>query len=398
MKEQNQKSDEILNKRRQLGPFPMEKLKRVEQPTTQITESVQRIDKREGVGERAERGDFGPVVARELERDVEKYPISAIARNMVYYLGPRAEGEVAPSKAPIPEDPEILSRHIKSLGYFLRADIVGIGRVPAYAVYSHDEKGNPIELEHKFAIVVVVDQDYDTLVSSNGYDWISGSQSYRSYSATAFIASLLADYIRKLGYPARAHFCQNYQVAITPLLLWAGIGEMSRVGVVLNPFLGIRFKAAAVTTDLPLVPDGPIDFGLQEFCSVCKKCAIECPSRAIPMGDKVMYNGYKSWRADIPQCAKFRFANPNGSSCGRCIKMCPWNKPSGWTHDAVRWSVKNLPALDRLIVKMDSIWGYGKQDTAYKWWFDLEEVDGVLQVPKRDAGRLYKETDVGLRE
>jgi len=33
----------------------------------------------------------------------------------------------------------------------------------------------------------------------------------------------------------------------------------------LNPFLGTRFKAGAVTTDLPLLPDKPIDFGLQIF-------------------------------------------------------------------------------------------------------------------------------------
>ena len=102
-----------------------------------------------------------------------------------------------------------------------------------------------------------------------------------SYSASGFIACILADYIRRLGYPARAHHARNYQVVLPPILLWAGLGEMSRIGdCVLHPFLGPRFKAAVVTTDLPLLPDKPIDFGLQDFCSKCKKCARECPSGA----------------------------------------------------------------------------------------------------------------------
>ena len=74
----------------------------------------------------------------------------------------------------------------------------------------------------------------------------------------------------------------NYQVVLPPILLWAGLGEMCRIGdVVFNPFLGPRFKAAVVTTDLSLLPDKPIDFGLQNFCRRCKKCARECPAQAI---------------------------------------------------------------------------------------------------------------------
>jgi 3-chloro-4-hydroxyphenylacetate reductive dehalogenase len=170
---------------------------------------------------------------------------------------------------------------------------------------------------------------------------------------------------------------------VPPLLLLAGIGEMSRAGIVLNPFLGTRFKAAVITTDLPLEPDKPIDFGLQEFCEKCLKCAMECHSKAIPSGDKVMYNGYETWRFKADQCAMYRIINPHGSSCGRCIKVCPWNKPEGWTHDMVRWMARHTPALDKFIVRMDDIWGYGKADRRYKWWFDIEDVDGKLKIPEK---------------
>lgn len=366
----------------QLGPYPLHRLKRVEQPTTRIVGDVKRTDERETGFNKAYRGDYGPIVAREGQRFIKKFPLSAVLEKMTLHLGPLAEDEVAANHAPIPDNPEALSRHIKRLGYFLRADMIGICELPQYAVYSHNRKGEPIELNHKYAISILIDQDYETMLGSTGYDGISGSQSFMSYSVSSFIAVLMAQYIRKLGYAVRAHPRSNYQVALPPLLLLSGLGEISRMGdAIVNPFLGARFKAAAVTTDLPLVPDKPIDFGLQEFCRQCGKCSEHCPSKAITNGDKTIYNGYETWKLDVDRCTKFRVTNQKGSSCGSCIKVCPWNKPRGWIHDAVRWMVAKAPALDGLIVKMDDLWGYGNQSSKYKWWFDLEEIDGVISKP-----------------
>jgi len=378
---------EVLAGRNQLGPYPMEQLKRLEKPTTKITDNIERTDEREHGWNRAERGDFGDFVQREHVRFSQKYPLSNTMLEMLFTFRPMVDGEVAPSQAPLPQAPELLSRHIKSLGYFLRADIVGICQLPQWAVYSYNRKGNPIKLNHKFAIVVVIDQDYKTMNGSTGDDWISCSQSFMSYATSAFITCMMAKYIRQLGYPARAHHLSNYQVAVTPLLLLAGIGEICRTGIVLNPFLGTRFKAAVVTTDLPLEPDKPVDFGLQEFCQKCMKCAAECPSKAIPTGDKVMYNGYEVWKFDVERCTKYRITNQNGSACGRCIKVCPWNKPEGRTHDLVRLIVKHTPSLDKLIIKMDDIWGYGKQVKKDKWWFDLEDIDGKIQIPRKSPAQ-----------
>ncbi len=379
---------EILTEETQLGPYPMEKLKRVDKPTTLITNQVQRVSDTEHGFNRAARGDFGPLVQKEFFRFVPKYPLSGAQLDMTKYLAVRAENIEASSKAPLPEDPEILSRHIKSVGYFLGADIVGICQLPQYAVYAHYTrlKGDqmevvPVELNHKFAIAVVVDQDYRTLDGSTGHDWISNSLSFRAYSISSFISRMLADYIRRLGYPARAHHFFDYQLVLPPLLLLAGIGEMCRIGVALNPFLGVRFKAAAITTDLPLLTDKPIDFGLQDFCNKCKKCATACPPKAISKGDKVMYNGYEIWKPNIELCTKFRVTNQNGAACSHCIKACPWNKPEGWTHDTVRWLIQRAPFLNDFFIKMDDFWGYGKQNVKNKWWFDLEDVDGKIQIP-----------------
>ncbi|MFH1487615.1 MAG: reductive dehalogenase, partial [Pseudomonadota bacterium] len=242
----------------------------------------------------------------------------------------------------------------------------------------------PVELNHKYAIAVIIDQDWKTFRGSSGHDWISAAQSFLSYSTSGFIACGLAEYIRRLGYPARAHHARNYQVVVPPILLWAGLGEMCRIGdIVLNPFLGPRFKAAVVTTDLPLAPDKPIDFGLQDFCDKCKKCARECPSRSISQEEKVMHNGYEKWPNHVVKCTSMRVGNKHGSSCGTCIKVCPWNKPFTPFHRFVMWTMRNIPLARRFGILGDDLMGYGRAEEACKWWYDLEEVNGVMQVPPK---------------
>jgi reductive dehalogenase len=370
-------------------PHPYHKLKRVSQPTTKITADVSRADQREHGFSRALRGDLGPIAKREAPRFSKKYPLSAALVHMAEHLIQKVDGQMAENKAPIPEDPAILTRHIKELAYFLRADAIGICELPPYAVYTHTKAGEPIDLKHKYAIAILVDQNQKSFSGSNGSDWLSGSQSFMSYSTTGFIACIMADYIRRLGYPARAHHARDYQVVVPPILLMAGLGEMSRMGdIIVNPFIGPRFKAAVVTTDLPLLPDQPIDFGLQDFCRICQKCARECPSKAISLGDKVMHNGYEKWPLKVEACAKFRSSNPNGSSCGTCIKVCPWTKPDTWYHNlAVRFAQKSGLAR-RALIWADDILGYGKQNLQDKWWFDLEEVDGKLIIPKDNRNSI----------
>jgi reductive dehalogenase len=308
---------------------------------------------------------------------------------MQMHLKNMEDGTVAEQKAPLTDDATAMTRHIKETAYFLRADLVGICELPPYTVLSHDlGEGKPVECNHKYAIAMLIDQDYKTSAASTGNDWISGSMSYVSYSNSAFVSRILADYIQKLGYPARAHHSGNYQLIVPPVLVWAGLGEMSRIGdIVVNPFIGPRFKAAVVTTDLPLVPDKPIDFGLQDFCTKCKKCARECPSGAISFGDKISYNGYERWPLDIEKCSSQRIGNEAGSSCGVCMTVCPWNKPYTLFHRFVEWNMRNIPLARRFAIWGDDLMGYGKPKLENKWWLDLEDVDGVLQVPARAGNR-----------
>jgi ferredoxin len=339
-------------------------IKRVEKPTSLMTANIGRIDCRENALNMAMRGDYGEAVKMESPRLTKKYPLSAAQFDLVNHLSTVPENAVSANTAPLPDDPELLSRHIKRLCYFLKADLAGICELPASAVYSHDIDGNPIDMDYKYAIVIALAKEYETVQASTGTDWIGDALSYQAYQRIALITETIANYIRRLGFPASAQHPPSgakggFKVLVPPLLLWAGMGEGSRAGFVLNPFLGLDFKAGAVLTNLPLEPDKPIDFGLQDFCRHCRICAEACPAKAIPFGDKIMYNGYETWKLDTRKCATFSILNKYGTICNTCGKVCPWTRPVGRPLNAVRWAVQK----------------------SGKWWFDLEDVDGTLVAP-----------------
>ena len=368
-------------------PYPVHTLKRVDRPTTRIDDAlVQRVDERESGFMRSGRGDFGERLKKEYFRFVAKQPLSNALVKMGFNLRKMVDGDTADKKAPLTDDPKQMAAHIKETAYFLRADMVGICELPPYSVYSYGawHGGEKIECNHKYAIAILIDQDTRTEQAFSGHDWISNSMSFMSYTTSGFIACILADYIRQLGYPARAAHALNYHVVLPPILLWAGLGEMCRIGdIVLNPFLGPRFKAAIVTTDMPLAVDKPIDFGLQDFCNKCGKCARECPSGSISHGEKFMYNGYEKWPNDVEKCTAMRVGNKFGSGCGTCIKVCPWSKPYTPFHRTVNWTMRNVPALRRAGIWADDRMGYGKPDGTKKWWLDLELKDKELLIPAK---------------
>lgn len=374
-----------------LGPYRMEKIKRVDAPTTLIIEDeVKRVPKRGDGFERATRGDYGEQQQRRRQATGgaraagQQPPMQAAMGGILRSLVAQHDGPVADERAPITQDPEELARNVKSFSYFLDTDAVGICEAKPYTWYSHRSDGEAVEPYHKYAIVLLIDQGYPTLEGASGDDWISSSQSMRAYMRGAEIGDALAMYIRNLGYRARCHSAVESDVQHLPLILLAGLGELSRIGeVIVNPFLGPRFKSTVVTTDMPLAVDKPIDFGLQDFCEKCMKCARECPVSAIPFGPKVMYNGYETWKPDVQNCTSYRVSNPKGASCGRCLKMCPWNKVDFPLHRLGRWMAINLPWTRRFLARLDDWLGFGRRDLLKKWWFDLANKDGKIVVPEQ---------------
>ena len=374
-----------------LSKYPMEQVRRVDEPTTLIFEDeVPRVPKRAEFFMRARMGDLGEKAQREVRRFAFKHPLTDGMMHPLRAMVPHQDGATADAQAPGFDDATANTAAIKSLSYHLGADLTGICEIPRYAWYSHDAAGNEVAMSHKYAVVMLIDQGYDTMEGASGDDWISGCQSMRGYIRGAEIAGVMAEFLRSNGVSARPQTNADSEVLQIPLVLLAGLGELSRIGeLVLNPFVGPRFKSVVLTTDLPLIPDKPIDFGLQYFCSRCLKCARECPVNAIPFGDKVIFNGYEIWKPDVERCTRYRVTNPKGSACGRCMKTCPLNKvvsaDGALTHRIGTWLGIHArwlkPALVPLAVFLDDWIGYGNRNPLKRWWLDLELVDGQARVP-----------------
>ncbi len=380
-----------------LSRYPMETVKRVDRPTTLILDSeVPRVPKRAAFFQRALHGDLGDRAKHERGRFAFKTPFSFSQLQLIRAMVPHQDGPVSNRDTSRHGDPAANSRAVKSLSGFLGSDLTGICEIPRYAWYSHNEDGSAIEPYHRYAVVMLIDQGFETMEGASGDDWISGAQSMRGYLRGAEIAGIMAEFLREKGFAARPQTNADSDVLHIPLILWAGLGELSRIGeLVLNPFVGPRFKSVVLTTDMPLEADKPIDFGLQYFCNHCRKCARECPCNAIPLGPKVMFNGYESWKPDVERCTLYRLTNARGSACGRCMKTCPINQvvdaDGAWLTRAGSWLGVNAMWLKPLTVRFaawfDDWIGNARRNPAKKWWFDHELIDGVAVTPRNTNER-----------
>jgi len=367
-----------------LGPYPVETVKRTNKITTQIFEDeVPRVPSRANMYVRTALGDLSKKAAREAARWAQKHPVSQGLVRPMWALKPLQDGQVVSAKAANSGTGEDNARALKALAHAMGSSITGICVIPDYCWYSHDKHGKEIEPYHKYALVVLIDQGFETFLGASGNDWISGSQSMRAYLKGAEVTGVMAEMIRQMGYPARAHSSLDSHVLHVPLVLNAGLGEQSRIGEsAINPFLGMRFKTAVLTTDMPLATDKPIDFGVQKFCSKCLKCARECPSQAIPYGGKVIFNGYETWKPDSERCTMYRATNIKGSACGRCVKVCPLSKDVTWDgpllHRLGSWlgihALWAKPILAPIAIWLDDVLGGGNPVDSKKWWLDLEVI------------------------
>lgn len=275
-------------------------------------------------------------------------------------------------------DPDILTRRVKKAAAFLGASKVGICELDRRWLYSSaylltpeggQEVQNNIPAEYTHAVALAVEMSYEAMKCSPAGP--AAAATGLGYSQMAFSAGLLAQYIRGLGYKAIP--CGNDTACSIPIAIDAGLGEIARNGLLITPEFGPRVRLAKVLTDLPLKPDKPIEFGVWDFCRICKKCADKCPSKSIMFGEPTdkAHNisnrqGVMAWHINAETCLSF-WAD-NGMDCSNCIRTCPFNKPTGALHELVRWGISNTPGLNRLFIWGDEVFGYGKKMNSNKFW------------------------------
>ena len=275
-------------------------------------------------------------------------------------LRDEVDGPVAPEQVERPAAE--IAATIQSLALRYGACDVGITELQPYHIYTHIGRGTgtwgePIELDHRWAIAFTVEMDHATMRRAPAAPVVA--ESARQYVESARIALQLAALIRSMGYPARAHIDGNYRV-IAPLIARdAGLGEIGRIGILMTPRLGPRVRLGVVTTDLPLVADRPGDDpSILDFCTVCKKCAENCPTGSIPFGEREPIEGGRRWRIDADSC--FRYWNAVGTDCGRCMTVCPYSHPDTAAHNFVRWATRSSGAARRGALWLDDFF-YGRR-------------------------------------
>ena len=261
------------NRPTHLGPYPLERLTRVV--------GIDGLDR------------LAPMRGLSFRRPDDPLSIVNAMQEYQAMLDATREGLVKREIAEIPSDPTERAKHLKSFGYYCDAAQVGICKIPAGAflekpitnpdVHRLAEKIRTLQPKslaagidvimaglkdslrrppedcrhHSHALVFLYDMPRDPAKDEPGSDWIRDAQAHRACLRAAETAVTLANYIRLLGYEARAHSAAASDVHLDMLGVAAGL-NWAEGDAALNPFLGRRFGLAVITTTLSMTPDKPL--------------------------------------------------------------------------------------------------------------------------------------------
>lgn len=322
----------------------------------------ERYNQTDFVFARGARGEFGENEKKIMPFTPPPHPMDRTVfspNTILSLLREGCEANVFKWKVPV-LDKKKMSLHIKQAAKELGADLVGITYLHPTFVFKTDYFGNPIDLNHKYAIVIAKEMSYEHIATSPS--WYDHVEVAKTYQKVGIPAVHLAHYIGQLGYPATASMVTNDKVFHVPLAVYAGLGEYSRMGRVITKKYGPRVRLATVVTDLPLEVDHPIDLNVEHFCQICKKCAICCPAQSIPKGNqKVEIRGFLKWDENAEDCYRFWRKNPyEYQACTRCVAVCPWNKPNNLLHKFVSTLAVKITWMHKIILFFDDLL-YGKK-------------------------------------
>ncbi len=293
------------------------------------------------------------------------------------------------------DDPAQLTTQAKTVAKLAGADLVGICKLDRRQVYSHSQRNpesaeppvkkeivfekteKPYETATRLVIpdsvenVIVMAVEQNRVMAQASPSMVTTCASSLGYSRMGIAVIMVAEYIRAMGYTAIP--AMNGTGLSVPMAIDAGLGECGRNGLLITPEFGPNVRLCKVLTNMPLIPDEPIRFGVEQFCNECKKCARDCPSQAITHGAQ-SWSGYAhnnpgvyKWYNDHIKCIKFW--HKSGTACMNCIAVCPFTKGEViWGHDFIRWSIRNTPFLDKCMVALDDAFGYGRRREPSEMW------------------------------
>jgi epoxyqueuosine reductase QueG len=355
--------------------------------SVRVVSTVEPVDAQQTPHEKNKRGELGAPLFNYYNNSTARDPIGRIGtgnhaadrRNVMQVVVNQApRGGVSPNKTEV-RDPKVMAQHIKDVARFLGADVIGVARTFPGFLYKagrYPDDGNgprvgggasdpserlgPTEraAKYPFAISAGVAWNYDM---GKAHRHRIGDATYHFALDEAQVLMVnLAAYIRELGYNAVQGVTQPMPVALA-----AGIGQHARNGLLITEKFGSRMQLGdIILTDLPLVPDEPIDIGVTDFCNQCNKCAKTCPTNSITMEGKAVVNGVEKYKINWETCYRLRpYVLDHWEICLTCVTVCPYTKPNTWWHQLAIQSIKRTPIpLRSLVIKPikwldDAFWG-----------------------------------------
>jgi len=282
--------------------------------------------------------------------------IMSASRPLAELSRPEAAAEV------VEISPEELTRKVKALALHLGAGDVGVAEARPWYFYANpdgEEEFSGVRDGHTRVVAMAFEMQKN-LVDAAPHSPII-IETMTRYAEGAFVSVQVASFLAAMGYKATANHISNYEMLMVPPAIDAGLGELGRSGFLMSRKFGPRCRLAAVTTTAPLVVDSPVDIGAQEFCRVCFKCAVTCPSRSIPDGEKTVVRGVRKWQLD--DCTCHEFWQKVGTDCGICMRNCPYSHPKRLVHRIGALATRSSPIARRLLAWADDL-VYGKRPKA----------------------------------
>lgn len=228
----------------------------------------------------------------------------------------RANGPVATKQREV-TDPVAMAEEIKAyIREHFTESIVGIAEVIPTDIVEGEAT------EYKYVICVGQPMERDIMVKAP--QPIAGWEVMRGYRRVSKQAVKLSAHIRKMGWSAKAHADPKAGTLLhIPPALRAGLGQLGKHGSVITKEYGSNVRLAAVTTDLPMAIDQPIDIGVDDLCVSCRRCTLDCPPDAITDAKQIV-RGEEKWYVDFDKCVPYFVEN---AGCAICIEVCPWSEP-----------------------------------------------------------------------
>lgn len=255
-----------------LGPYPLERLARGAMPDLSNVPPAQQLEFRR------------PETPESIVNAMGEYQAMMDAIR---------DGLVNKSRSVIPDDVQERANHLKAFGYFSDASMVGIGPLPDSALLTQPYRNPDIDrlaealrtrqtktlaagidmimadlkesmsappstiVGHSHAIAFLYEMPRDPKPEEAGCDWLDNAQAHRACLRASETAVVLANYIRLLGWDAKAHTATSSDVDLNQLTVACGLATVED-GALVNPYLGPRFGVAVVTTSMDLAVDAPL--------------------------------------------------------------------------------------------------------------------------------------------